>query len=725
MSRFSSVAASGAVPLILGAALTAIAFGAEGGTELTRTTVTGMLLVAVSGVVIAAAFLWGRREAVHGTTTVLLFALLALLTAASVLWSIVPELTYVEAGRTFAYVAVFAAAVAGARLAPRAAPQILLGLLIAAIVPVMYALASRVWPAALAENEVSNRLGQPFDYWNAVGCVAAIAVPICLWLGSRRTGNPILRVLAYPAMGVSVVAILLTQSRGAAAAAAVGALAWFVLVPLRLRSLPVLLLPGGAGAAVSAWALSKDPFTKAFQPLSAKEAVAGDFGALVLLMLVLLILFGAAVEAGAERRAPSARLRRRIGIAAVTVACLVPLAAFTSVAFSERGIGDRIDELTSETQVSPGEGGGRVFAASSSRGKYWREAFRVFDDRPFEGVGAGAFEKARLRHRTDASVTQHAHGWIPQTMADLGLIGLTVTTLLFLAWVLAALSATGLVPRRLLRGGGDAAPPPRRDWDADRIALVTLALVPLVYGIQSLLDWTWFIQEPTVMALIPAGYLAGLGPLGEGGDPGHASHRRAAQELAPGRARGSWRRSWHWSRRCCSRGRSGSRRPPIAPPTRPSRCWTRRSSTRRSPRRTTRRISTRSRPTHCWSAPRSTPPPTARKTRSRASNARCSCSRATRRRGTASRPSSSARSTRPSRPSTRSAGRSTSTRTRGGVGALPRRAGPPAREGGRGRTQGSTSSAHEQRARAAPSDSTSKPSSRSSRRSERRVKKRR
>ena len=112
MSRFSSVAARAALPLILGAALAGLAFGAEGGTELTRTTVTGVLLVAVSGLVIAAAFLWGRRETVHGTTTVLLFALLALFTAASVLWSIVPELTYIEAGRTFAYVAVFAAAVA-------------------------------------------------------------------------------------------------------------------------------------------------------------------------------------------------------------------------------------------------------------------------------------------------------------------------------------------------------------------------------------------------------------------------------------------------------------------------------------------------------------------------------------------------------------------------------------------------------------------------------------
>ena len=486
MSRFSSVATS-AVPLILGAALTGIAFGAEGGTELTRTTVTGILLVAVSGAVVAAAFLWGRRDAIHGTTTLLLFALLALLTAASVLWSIVPELTYVEAGRTFAYVAVFAAAVATARLAPRAAPQLLLGLLIGAIVPVLYALASRVWPGALAENEVSNRLGQPFDYWNAVGCVAAIAVPISLWLGSRKTGSPLLRVLAYPAMGVSIVAILLTQSRGAAAAAAVGALAWFVLVPLRLRSLPVLLVPGVAAAAVSAWALSKDPFTKAFQPLTAKEAVAGDFGALVLLMIVLLILVGAAVEAGAERRVPSARMRRRIGIAAVAMACVVPLAAFTSVAFSERGIGDRIDELTSETKVAPQEGGGRVFAASSSRGKYWREACHVFDARPCEGVGAGAFEKARLRYRTDASRHAARARVVPQTLADLGLLGLVVTH--------AALP--GLVDRRAerhgpaARGGSCGAratrPRPRAATGTrDRIALVALALVPLVFGIQSL-----------------------------------------------------------------------------------------------------------------------------------------------------------------------------------------------------------------------------------------------
>src|SRR6185312_2940819 len=124
---------------------------------------------------------------------------------------------------------------------------------------------------------------------------------------------------------------------------------WFILVPLRLRSLPVVVVPSAAAMAVGVWALSKDPFTKALQPMAAKEAVAGDFASLVLLMLVLLMVVGAAVEAGSARRVPTARMRRRIGVVAVAVACLVPLAAFTSVAFSDRGIGDRIGELTSET----------------------------------------------------------------------------------------------------------------------------------------------------------------------------------------------------------------------------------------------------------------------------------------------------------------------------------------------------------------------------------------
>ena len=54
---------------------------------------------------------------------------------------------------------------------------------------VLYALASRVWPGSLGETEISNRIGQPFQYWNAVGTTAALAIPGLLWLGDAPRGG--------------------------------------------------------------------------------------------------------------------------------------------------------------------------------------------------------------------------------------------------------------------------------------------------------------------------------------------------------------------------------------------------------------------------------------------------------------------------------------------------------------------------------------------------------
>ena len=502
---------------LLGGALAGVAFGAAGGTQLDRTTVVEVLMVLLGGAIVAAAIVWGRRGPLHGAVSLLLFAALAALTALSVTWAIVPELAYIEAGRTFAYLAVFAAGVAGARLAPRCAHVAIKGIVLAAIAATAYALAARVWPGSIGENEISNRIGQPFEYWNAVGATAALAIPGLLWLGSRRVGSVAGRVAAYPAMGAAILAILLTQSRGAMAAGAIGAIAWFAIVPLRLRSLPVLLVPSIAAGLVAAWALSKDAFAVTAQPLAVKESVAGEFGLLLILMTAVLVLAGLAVNVGRSRFAPTVRIRRRLGIAALVVACAVPLVAFTSVAFSDRGLGgtieDRVDELTSETDTSPTEqGAGRFAAASSTRGKYWREAERVYADRRSVGTGAGTFATARLRHRRDASVTRHAHGFVPQTLADLGIVGVALTTALLLAWLVAGLRTTSLYPRRLPFRRGHGEPPPRRDWTADRAALVALGLIAIVFGLQSAIDWTWFVPGPAAMAFVASGFVAGRGP---------------------------------------------------------------------------------------------------------------------------------------------------------------------------------------------------------------------
>ena len=62
--------------------------------------------------------------------------------------------------------------------------------------------------------------------------------------------------------------------------------------------------------------------------------------------------------------------------------------------------------------------------------------------------------------------------------------------------------------------------------------------MPLVFGVQSLLDWTWFIPAPAVMALLAAGFVAGRGPVRRHRPPRGASpsagarRRRIAAALA-------------------------------------------------------------------------------------------------------------------------------------------------------------------------------------------------
>jgi tetratricopeptide (TPR) repeat protein len=489
-----------------------VAFGASGGTELGRTSVVEMLVSVCAAVLVGAALLRARGGRLSGGITLALFAVLAAVTAISVTWSIAPELSFVEAGRTFAWLAVFAGATAAARLWPHGASVLIKSILAATTAVVVYALASRVWPGTLAPDELAARIGEPYGYWNAVGATAAMAVVPALWLGSRRAAGPVERALAYPALGLAIVAILLTQSRGALAAAVVGAALWIAIVPARLRTLPVLILSVAGAAPVTAWALSKDAFTKSLQPLAVKEGVAGEFGLLLVLTVVVLFLAGLAVGVAETRALPTVRLQRRIGMAAVAAVVAIPLLLFTSVAFSHRGLGgtisDRVKELTSETASTPG-GADRLTATGSSRGRYWRQAGHVFDAQPATGTGAGTFGISRLRYRKDDLVSLHAHGYVAQTLADLGLIGLVATLALLAAWLAAAARATGLVPRIRRRAQGIA----RRDWTPERMAIVTLTLVAVVFGAQSAIDWTWFVPGPAVMALASAGYVAGRGPL--------------------------------------------------------------------------------------------------------------------------------------------------------------------------------------------------------------------
>jgi hypothetical protein len=80
-----------------------------------------------------------------------------------------------------------------------------------------------------------------------------------------------------------------------------------------------------------------------------------------------------------------------------------------------------------------------------------------------------------------------------------------VSLALLAVWLVTAMRATGL--RRRDRG---------RPYSAERIGLLTLCAVVIVFGVHSFVDWTWFVPATTAVALLAAGWVAGRGPLGAG-----------------------------------------------------------------------------------------------------------------------------------------------------------------------------------------------------------------
>ena len=534
MQRHASSAAS----VLIGGAFAAVAFGAKGGSDLGSLTSVEIGLIVVGAALIAVAVMHGRRDELHGGSALLAFVALAALTTLSLLWSIAPDLTWIEANRTLTYLVVFAAGIALARLAPGSWSVLLKGLLLGATAIVVYALASRVWPSSLAANEIYARIGQPYGYWNAVGVTAALAIPPAVWLGARRSGHAPANALAYPLLGLLIVALFLSYSRGALGAAVVALIVWFAFVPLRVRSLAVVGVSVVGAAPVIVWALHRDAFTKDLMPLSVRESAAGEFGMLLLTMTAVLLAIGLIIGFRVSREAPSPRIRKRVGLTAAGFACLVTLVAFTSVAFSQRGltgtISNRFHALTSETATTSG-GPQRLTETSSSRGRYWRNAGHIFSAHPLDGTGAGTFGTARLRYRKDVLVARHAHGFFAQTMADMGILGLLVVLAFAAAWLAAVFRTTGGRLRfwRPRPGGGV-------QWDAERVGVTALALSALVFGLHSSIDWTLFVPGCAVMGIFAAGFAAGRGPVTAVANAGGAT-LAAGRPALPHSARG-----WLW-----------------------------------------------------------------------------------------------------------------------------------------------------------------------------------
>jgi O-antigen ligase len=390
----------------------------------------------------------------------------------------------------------------------------------------VYALLTKVLPNELTVNPEANfyaRLQEPYGYWNAIGLTAAMGAIGCLWLGGRRAGHALLTALAYPAMGLMVLTLMLAYSRGALAALVVGAIAWMCVVPLRLRGARVLIVGALGAAPVVAWDFSRHALSSEGVLLAARTTAGHQLGVLTGAMLIVLALVGIAIGFFGDRRAPSAGTRRAAGVTLAALLVLVLLAGTGGLAASKRGltgtISHDLSSLANPNAPVPANTPGRLTAVGSVRARYWKEALEVFDAHPALGAGAAGYGTARLRYRTQNLDVRQAHGYIPQTLADLGIVGVAITLALLIAWMVAAGRSTHPFDRRWRATRSPPSVAWRKEqvgYTPERIGMLAMLCIVVVFGVHSFADWTWYVPGDAFVALLCAGWLAGRGPLPAG-----------------------------------------------------------------------------------------------------------------------------------------------------------------------------------------------------------------
>ena len=480
----------------LAAALALLAFTTTGGTELAPNTWADIVLLLIGAGALVATIQRPIAGARNGLTTLAAFGAFAALTALSITWSVVPDQSWLEANRMLAYLGALGAAIALVRLRPGAWRSVIAAIAVFSVGLSAWALLGKVFPAVFDAGGLFGRVHAPFSYWNATGVVAAMGLPPLAWAGARRDGGQWSRALSVPAIAILLTALVLAYSRSALLAAALGLALWFTVTPLRLRGAATLALGALAGAGPTLFALHTRALTHDRIALAPRVDAGDRFGIVLVLALVLFTVLGLVGAYATDRTELSEHTRRQVGIGLLVALALVPVGGLAGAAASSRGLTGQVSHAWSsltDTNGAASNTPGRLVELGSTRALYWSEGITVGEHHPLSGVGAGGYATARTRYTTNRGVVAHAHSFPIETFADLGASGLLVSLVLFLVW-----------GREALRSLKPGATPP-----AERIGLLTLASVVVVFGVHSSIDWTWEIPGTAIPALLCAGWVAG------------------------------------------------------------------------------------------------------------------------------------------------------------------------------------------------------------------------
>ena len=305
-----------------------------------------------------------------------------------------------------------------------------------------------------------GRLSYPIGYWNALGAMAAMAVPLLVWLGAsaRRPAIGLMLACFVPGPARQLHDLLARRpdrrrprrrgrDRG----------------QLRSRALVRDAAgrdgrrgPGGRrgnacgpASSTSRGRASAGPSSSSAAPSPSASLFAAAAGP-------------AAVERLGSVRVPGLRMRHVVAAALVVLAMLVVIVGPGEVAG---------DFAAKEGRQSTGSGGATLSVSGSGRAQFWGAALDAFAAEPAKGIGAGGYETWWNRNGTLETPAQNAHSEPLELLAELGPLGL-----------LAFLAFFGIVGFAGVRTGSPSrtAPRPVPPWVCWRRRPVGL-----------LIDWTW------------------------------------------------------------------------------------------------------------------------------------------------------------------------------------------------------------------------------------------
>lgn len=420
----------------------------------------------------------------------------------SLLWSVAPERTWAHVNRAIAYALVVVLAIALASSLPRAISRVAYGWLFVALACALYAVAGKIIPAVeilgidFNHAAIASRLRAPLEYWNALGLVMVLAIPIALRIATDATRRDAARLAALAALFLLFVVMCMTYSRGGILACVAALVTLTVLGGQRLRGLAVMGVTIVLSIPVLGLAFNRPALKGINVPLDERVPEGVVLGLVMAGCLIALLIAGWGMLQ-LEQRTPWDEERtqlvwRGLGATAAIIAILT-VGGILTAPDGPGGWADRAWEKFSQTSKDEVSNPARLVSSNSgNRWVWWEEAAGAWSDKPLQGWGAGSFAVTHRMYRdVELGVTQ-PHNMPLQFLAETGIVGT-----LLVSGALGFLLFCALDRLRTMARG--------RERDL-AVALFAGAVAWLVH---SLVDWDWDIPGVTVPVLLFLGVLVG------------------------------------------------------------------------------------------------------------------------------------------------------------------------------------------------------------------------